>query len=253
MTVRRKRWLGAAVCAWALAAATPGAARAESPSAGPIRVTFVAGEAHVLRAAHRHTTEAGPQKTAPWQRLRPQARLAEGDAVRTSSDARLELTMPDGSRLRLAEKTQVSLERSHFGRSARQVSVRMWLGRLWAHVARRIGSDSAFEVRVQNAVAGVRGTSFAVVAQADLSSVVKVYTGTVGVKKVAAAGAGRVAISGPRRVDRQQWEEIIATQMRQVRVTQLGEIQPVEDFVDLGDDLEWAQWNRTRDGTQTPR
>ena len=218
----------------------------------PIRVTYLKGEAHVLRGSAATLPKAAPKSSAPWQRLTPQARLMPGDSIRTASKARVELSLPDGSRLRLAGGTQVTLERADFNKQSRQVAVRMWLGRLWAHVARRLRSDSAFEVRVQNAVAGVRGTSFAVSAQADLSSVVKVYTGTVGVKKSGAGDSGRVAIAGPRQISRQEWEEVIATAMRQVRVTQLGEIRPVEDFVDLGADREWAMWNQARDGAERP-
>ena len=86
------------------------------------------------------------------------------------------------------------------------------MGRLWASVTRRLRGDSAFEVRTRNSVAGVRGTSFAVLAQADLSSIVKVYTGTVGVKKKGLS-KNRVVVAGPQRIDRQQWEEVIATAM----------------------------------------
>jgi hypothetical protein len=41
-------------------------------------------------------------------------------------------------------------------------------------VTRALGDGSRFEVRTRNAVAGVRGTSFAVMAQSDLSAMVKV-------------------------------------------------------------------------------
>ena len=124
--------------------------------------------------------------------------------------------------------------------------MRLWLGRLWAKVAHRLGAGSRFEVKTGNAVAGVRGTSFAVLAHADLSSVVKVYTGTVGVKK-SGSGGKRTVVAGPQRVDRRQWEEVIATAMHQVRVTHLGEIRPAEDFVDQGSDEAWASWNQRRD------
>ena len=212
----------------------------------PARVSFVQGEASFVRGGARATAQ--PNADAPWRRLRAKAMLRAGDTVRTQAKTRVELTLGDGSRLRLGPDSMITLQAANFlPNGERRVSVRMWLGRLWAHVAKRLGGSSAFEVHTRNAVAGVRGTSFAVMAQSDLSSVVKVYTGTVGVRKRATRTKGRVEVSGPERVDRKQWEEVIATAMRQVQVTQLGQIRPAEDFVDVGTDRAWAEWNQARD------
>ena len=213
------------------------------------RVTRVKGKAEVLTGATEYAALKGIAPQAPWRILRPSHRVAPGDAIRTGPSARVELTFTDGSRVRLAAGTTITLQRAHFEGQARQVRLRIWLGRLWARVTRKLGGASVFEVRTANAVAGVRGTSFAVMAQADLSSVVKVYTGTVGVKKKGQVRrARRVQVAGPEQVDRAQWEEIVATAMRQVRVTQLGEILPAEDFVDTGSDRAWARWNQGLDG-----
>ena len=237
------------LCALTLAWATILYSAAAWADASIARATLVDGRVERVRKARAYTSSDGPSARAPWRRVRQGMGLRVGDAVRTGAKGRLELTLGDGSRLRLGPSTVVTLSRAHFDNSGRrQVTVRMWLGRLWAQVTRRLGRGSAFEVKTRNAVAGVRGTSFAVLANADLSSVVKVYTGTVGVRTEGLlAGSKRVRVAGPQRVDRRQWEEVIATAMRQVRVTQLGEIQPAEDFVDSGPDEAWAMWNRDRD------
>lgn len=213
------------------------------------RATFLEGQVEYLPRAARFLNENGPTTQAPWRSLNPKARLRAGDAVRTGRKARVELTFNDRSKVRLDAGTTLTLTQAYFRPDGqRRVSLKVWIGRLWAKVAHRLGDHSSFEVTTRNAVAGVRGTSFVVLAQADLSSVVKVYTGTVGVKKNGAQlKKGRVEVAGPKRVDRRQWEEVIATAKRQVRVTQLGEIQPAEDFVDDGVDEAWAQWNKARD------
>lgn len=180
--------------------------------------------------------------------------VAEGDTIETAEGARLELALPDGSKLRLAEKTKVTLTRGHFeAGGARNVGVGLLVGRVWAKVAKAVSGGDSFEVETRNAVAGVRGTSFAVQAAQDLSAVVRVYAGTVGVRKSAggaaalAPGRERKQIPGPERIDKKQWEEVIATAMKQVRVSAAGELAPAEDFEDLGDDQEWAMWNQKRD------
>lgn len=212
------------------------------------RVTYLKGTAELLREAAKYRVEDGYQARAPWRPLSAGGTVAQGDAIRVKQ-GRLELSLPDGSRIRLDARTVLMLRQGSFRKGgARTVSLRLWAGRVWAKVAKRLGGRSTFEVRTANAVAGVRGTSFTVVAKADLSSVVKVYAGSVGVLRAGPAMVpARRQISPPERVDRAQWEEVIASAMQQVRITQLGEIRPAEDFLDAGPDLEWAQWNQGRD------
>lgn len=226
--------------------AAPGA-EAKAPG---VTVSLIEGSAQMLPKKLVGEAETGPPGDAAWKPLKKGQALSEGDAVRTAAGGRMELMLPDGSRLRLGPESTITLNASHLGEGGtRQVSVSLWVGRLWAKVAKKIGGDSSFEVETHNAVAGVRGTSFAVLAQADLSSVVKVYTGTVGVRKGAspASNRNRKQIQGPTRIDQKQWEEIIATQMKAVKITALGEIAPAEDFSDAGTELEWAMWNQGRD------
>jgi hypothetical protein len=228
-----------------LSAGAEAIAAPDVPSAA--KVSFLEGQAARLDASGARGL---PGPDAPWKPLKVGAMVREGDALRTARDARLELTLPDGSRLRLGPETQVLLAAGRFaggGEGDRQVSLRLWLGRVWAKVAKRAGGESRFEVETDNAVAGVRGTSFAVVARSDLSALVKVYAGAVGVKKSSPVAGARRQIAGPSRVDQRQWEELVAGQMKQVRISSAGELSPVEDLVDAGDEALWAAWNQARD------
>jgi ferric-dicitrate binding protein FerR (iron transport regulator) len=174
--------------------------------------------------------------------------LQVGDHIKTGPKSRLELSLPDGSALRLGAGTELALDTARFeGRRREAVGVTVTLGRVWAKAAKAVGAS--FEVRTKNAVSGVRGTSFTVVAQADSSAIVRVYAGTVGVrKKGGPTGAPRVQVPGPKAITKGQWEEIIASAMKQVKVSALGDLSPAESFEDEGDELEWAQWNQGRDG-----
>ncbi len=221
-------------------------------AADTIQVSLILGKAEVLKWAPKHYDGEGQIKAkAPWKPLKKGVQLSMGDAVRTASGGKIELTSPDGSKVRLSQKSQLVIEKATFQKGGRrQLGFRIWAGQLWAKVAKKLGKGSSFEVRTHNAVAGVRGTTFAVLAQQDLSAVVKVYAGTVGVKKHSDAyrKRGRTQVAGPKRIDRQQWEEIIASQMKQVKISALGDISPAEDFEDHGEAAQWAQWNQQLDG-----
>ena len=53
----------------------------------------------------------------------------------------------------------------------------------WAKVSKMVGSEARFEVKTENAVAGVRGTVFRVNVEEDAATVVKVYEGAVVVQQ----------------------------------------------------------------------
>jgi hypothetical protein len=227
--------LALAALALALAAA-PG--RTGAPAAA---VTFLDGQA---------TRTAGGKTEA----LAMGSALAEGDQVETQRRTRLELTLADGSVVRMGPLSRARLETAAFGKTTedRRVSARLLVGNVWANVAKAVGGEARFEVRTENAVAGVRGTTFRVDASRDRSVVVRVYSGTVAV-----AGGGQLPrpehqapgprheVPGPSEVTREQWEKIV-TAMMEVRVSAAGEPEEPRPFALAADDG-WETWNRARD------
>ncbi len=218
------------------------APRAEGPAA---TVSFLDGEA---------TRTAGGRS----ERLAQGSGLREGDEVETRKRTRLELTLADGSVVRLGPLSRARLETAAFGRSPddRKVSARLLVGNVWASVAKAVGGDSRFEVKTDNAVAGVRGTTFRVDAASDRSVVVRVYSGTVAVAggpipRPEHQGTGgkpeRKQIAGPQQVTREQWEKIV-TNMMEVRVSSDGVPgDPAEFALAKPGEDEWEEWNRSRD------
>ncbi len=198
------------------------------------KVSYLKGKAEVQRAGAK-----------AWKALKKGGPLSDGDTVRTKKRSRVELTFAGGSKVRLGGKSKLKIDEARFTKKKKRkkVGLKLWVGRAWADVAKAAGT---FEVKTENAVAGVRGTSFAVFAAADASAVVRVYAGSVGVRAAIGETATRRQVAGPQRIDKGQWQEIIATAMKQVRVSRMGEIAPAEDFTDDGADLEWAKWNRSR-------
>jgi hypothetical protein len=261
----RLTFVALAAASLGLAAATATAASAPA-SAGS--VTFLAGQAQRVAGG----------KTTP---LAVGAPVFAGDVIETQKRTRLELKLADQSVLRLGPAARIDLSAATFGRSVeeRQVSAKLRVGNVWAKVAKTVGGESRFEVKTENAVAGVRGTTFRVDAAQDRSVVVKVYNGTVAVAgsriprpehgvggdaeptrageptKVAAAGTEAKAaeakkvrrqVAGPKQVTKEQWEKIV-TSMMAVRVSADGTASEPESFAVAGQQDDWEAWNRERD------
>jgi hypothetical protein len=165
--MRARLGLAAIVLAGAAVFAATATAAAPAPAG---TVTFLSGQASRI---------AGGKSTA----LADGAPVFAGDVIETQKRTRLEIKMNDSSVLRLGPSAKVDLSAATFGRSVedRQVSAKLQVGNVWAKVAKTVGGESRFEVKTENAVAGVRGTTFRVDAAQDRSVVVKVYNGTVAV------------------------------------------------------------------------
>lgn len=264
----RARLTFVALAAGALAVAAVTASAAAPAPAGS--VTFLAGQAQRI---------AGGKATA----LSVGAPVYAGDVITTQKRTRLELKLADQSVLRLGPSAKVDLSAAAFGRSVedRQVSAKLQVGNVWAKVAKTVGGESRFEVKTENAVAGVRGTTFRVDAAVDRSVVVKVYNGTVAVAgsriprpvhggddasaepvraddptKVAAAPPTdptkkvRKQVAAPKQVTKEQWEKIV-TAMMAVRVSADGTATEPEPFtVAAAGQDDWEDWNRERDSLE---
>ena len=246
--MRARPALIAAACAAFLVAAAP------APAAAPARagsVTFLAGDATRTAAGKAEKLSVG-------------SAVFQGDVLETQKRTRLEVKLADQSVLRLGPSSRAAVQDAVFGKSVeeRKVSAKLLVGKVWANVAKAVGGEQRFEVQTENAVAGVRGTTFRVDAANDRSVVVKVYSGTVAVAsgpiprpehqgagktEVAGGKPERRQIAGPQEVSREQWERIV-TSMMEVRVSSQGVPTDPQTFAlaSAGQD-EWEEWNRTRD------
>jgi hypothetical protein len=113
------------------------------------------------------------------------ARVAEGETVRTGGDGHARLLVDDHAVIDLAADSQLRMSPSRNGSS-----IALRAGRLWARVTTLFGNDR-FEVTTDNAVAGVRGTSFFTEVE-GASTTVSVEAGSVEVR----AHTGEVARLG---------------------------------------------------------
>jgi hypothetical protein len=188
------------------------------------------------------------------QDVREGSSVHQGDVVETGDDSRLELRLPDASALRIGPRARLGLTAAHFerGPARRRLSVRLFFGKVWAKVTSVAGGDQRFQVETENAVAGVRGTTFRVDAHEDRSVLVRVYSGTVAVRRNAPSyarpgGGGRREVPGPEEVSRDAWEKLVGKQM-QILISSDGTPGLLAPFSEADEkDDDWSAWNRKRD------
>jgi len=157
--------------------------------------------------------------------------------------------------VRLDENSKLLIQQADFGGAAGQKKfvAKLALGKLWSKVTSVLGGQSRFEVATDNAVAGVRGTTFRVDAHADRSVLVRVYAGAVAVASPGqlvgkGSSSGRHEVPGPSQVSKQKYEKLLAAMM-QVKVAANGDIGAPERFAEADDAKDsWVAWNQRRDG-----
>lgn len=217
------------------------------------KATFVKGDVTLVSAAGGEPT-----------RIKRNQELTAGATVKTGEGARAELTFPDGSIVRIGPASELKLEGASFDGKTKEQQVEATLvgGKAWAKVSKLVGDDSKFNVKTQNAVAGVRGTIFRVNVDKDDATVVKVYNGAVAVAAPVLAGTDETASTGPidpnrkpiaqpfSQVDKKSFEQILG-KMMQVRVTKAGFAAPAPVPFTAKEDEdaepEWVRWNASRD------
>jgi FecR protein len=194
--------------------------------------------------------------------------LKKGDVIKRENEvkvaekSRIEIRFPDGTVMRLSEKSHLKMSELSFNKQtdSKKVKVDLSLGKLWAKVKRLTTSDSSVEVKTTNAVAGVRGTVYRVNVEEDKSALVKVYDGTVYVanpprdaSKSLDKSIAPHEVSGPREVpppyhevSMEEWTAIVNA-MQQISISPEGKPSKPEDFDPKADSDEWVKWNQERD------
>jgi len=226
------RWIVAAG-ALALILALPAAALASA------RVTYLRGTVH-----------SGSTDSGPWQPLQRGMTVTANKFIKTGENGYVELTLPDRSIVRLAPGTLFELEESFFPKNKpRRFSARLFLGKIWARVSQKIGSQSgSFDTRTPTAVAGVRGTVYDLRAAADKSTDIRVHTGRVAVgPPLVVEGGQKEEIAWPQQVTEQRWEEIILGKLQKLHIGPDGTPGEPTSFDPQIEMDEWTDWNMERD------
>lgn len=115
----------------------------------PMQLEVTAGQATVLR------------KDADSIAVTEKLDLKEGDTVRVETSAKANLLWTDGSVTRLAGGTEVVVTKAttDAATGATQNELEVRTGQAWTKVLNVVHDDSSMQVRTQNTVAGIRGTT----------------------------------------------------------------------------------------------
>jgi hypothetical protein len=198
--------------------------------------------------------------------------LKKGDSVkndqeiRVAAQSRIELRFPDGTVMRLSEKSRLKISELAFNNQTqgKTVKVDLNVGKLWANVKRLATPDSSVEVKMSNAVAGVRGTVYRVNVDEDQSVLVKVYDGAVYVANPPRDTTKPIdkvtephPVAGPHEVappmhevSMEEWVVIVKA-MQQISISSQGVASKPKDFDPQADADDWVNWNQERDkGTE---
>lgn len=227
---------------------------------------MVALLAPVVKADERNSAQVsfleGKATNAPGGTGKAAALAANGvvfenDIVETQAGTKLELKLKDGSVIRIGPTSKLQLKSAYFGdKGEKKFSAKLLFGRVWSKVSGLVGTESKFEIETDNAVAGVRGTTFRVDAARDRSVLVRVYAGSVAMAQGAFAAKShatpgkRTQVKGPSEVTREKWEELVG-KMMQMAVAADGSPGSPTAFTEKDDAAdEWAAWNTMMDGKE---
>lgn len=135
-------------------------AAAKVSEIAPARPNAAAGTVKIVQG----TLLIMPQGGAEGYRLQhdlPPVPVYEGDMLLTGKDSRALLLLHDGSSLLLAAQSKILLEQApiHSGGDA-DTRFQLLMGKVRAVVSRLLG-DRSFRIKTPTAIAGVRGTDFA--------------------------------------------------------------------------------------------
>jgi len=208
-------------------------------------VTFVSGKVYRSKI-----------KKGPWKKLYAKSVVRRNEYIKTGKESRLEITLKDKSLLRISSDSMIKLTQMYIPnneiKSAKKVGVKIFIGKLWSKVKSMSNKKSKFQITTENAVAGVRGTTFRVDVNKDNSGLVKVYTGAVAVSNSPVYArkhkkGKRVQVSGPQMVTKKKWEEFVAKEMQMIQFSATGELSKPTAFAKADDLDDWVKWNLERD------
>lgn len=221
---------------------------------------------------YKGTVQRSRSKKGPWKKLKRGKPFYKGDFIRTKKRSRVELRFKDRSVVRLGPKTTLQLKQASFaGKTKKKVSGLVKAGRVWANVHKYVSGDAAFDLRTENAVAGVRGTIFSM-NTGNAGTRVNVWQGAVSVnnspyvqamknRKVEPAhkrtgkapinfGSRKAVSFEAKEISADQWETMVGA-MQTIAIGADGKKSEVGSFTAeqaaAGEDADWVAWNRELD------
>ncbi len=192
-----------------------------------------------------------------WRKLDANAILKAGDKVRVLEEGRLELVLDNRSVLRLAANSTLELKEVERKPKKENYRFALSIGKMWTRVTRLLGFGSRYQVETPTAITAVQGTVYDLNVDPNQETRVRVHSGNVQVYNPFAGdlAPGEKApklkeptrVSGPTRISREAWEQLVLRQYQQVTLGREGR-STISAF-DLAKARKeaWVRWNEARD------
>jgi len=199
---------------------------------------------------------------ANWNNVIKNTTVISGERVRTFSESRAELEMPQLDIIRMSPKTTIDILKLYeeSKEQVREAKIVLQSGDLWANVNKK-SADFKLSINTPVAAAAITGTTLRLNVAADSSAEVKVYHGEVvlsnvpektseGVKGVVkpVPVEGPRQVEGPRPVSLEEWSLIVKS-MQKVKINSKGQVVQSSSFSQQDEDekTDWVLWNQERD------
>ena len=134
--------------------------------------------------------EAQSRQQTSWRNLKINNTLMEGDRIKTALNSRVELSMPDGTILKINENTIFDLDEIKIPDEDQEDKMvfTIWAGNIWAKFTKLISPRQERRVESPGAVVAIRGTTIEMNVDMDQNTRVRVEEGSVVVKSKDAEG-----------------------------------------------------------------
>ena len=182
-------------------------------------------------------------------------KIYQGDQIRTEAESRCEITLEDGTIVRMDENSCQQFEKCMIKKTSKEVSLFLSSGKIWLNARKILAKSDSFKVRTNKAVCAIRGTKFRVDTDDDQTRI-SVHKGVVATWSALFDEAKPepdtsilkpVPIAGPHPVSMERWVEIVKD-FQQITIDSNGKYKKKDFNINSIMEDQWIKWNMTRDG-----
>ncbi len=183
-------------------------------------------------------------------------KVYKGSWIKTGAESRCEITLEDGSIVRMEENSLQCFEKVKAIMDQRKSSIFLSAGKIWLNARKIISKNDSFQVRTDKAVCAIRGTKFRVDTGSNYTRI-SVYNGEVAAWSALfdrpeykvdkdADISKPYPVAGPYPVSMEKWVEIVKA-FQQITIDAKGRYKKQDlEIKSLSEDP-WVIWNMTRD------
>ncbi len=124
-----------------------------------------------------------PAQQTSWLKATINGKVFQGDRIKTAANSRVEIEMPDGSKLRIDQSTIFDIKeiKTKEDDGEDKMSFSLWAGNIWAKFKKVVSGRQSRRIESPSAVVAIRGTELEVGVDQQLTTKISVIEGLVAV------------------------------------------------------------------------